>query len=119
MVERARIVLTDPASWRDATWMLWHSVVGWVMAALSVSLLLGSAFYVTYPLWYAVAPPPVFREPFGPWSELHSVAEACALIPVSIVCLVLWYAVTIPMSRAQASVGRALLSARRTAQPHV
>ncbi|MGC4109887.1 MAG: sensor domain-containing protein [Nocardioides sp.] len=109
VVPRAFTVMTDPATWRDATWMAWQSLAGWVLASCSVSLLLGGVFYLGYPLWYAIAPPPVFREPFGRWSELHSCWQSCAVIPVSVICLALWFVVTVPLTRAQMRVSRSLL----------
>ncbi len=110
-LRRARIVLGDPASWRDAAWLLWSALLGWVLAALTVCLFAGSIFYLFYPLLYAIAPPPVFREPFGSWSHLHSVAQACAVMPTAALCVVLWYATTVPLAQADAAVARACLGA--------
>jgi hypothetical protein len=107
---RAWTIATDPASWRDALWLAWQTVVGWTMALVSVGLFLGSVFYLIYPFLYAVTPDPVFRQPFGSWSQLHSVAESCLVMPVAVIPFVLWYVTVLPFARADLAVGRRLLS---------
>jgi hypothetical protein len=82
------------------------------MASCSVSLLLGALFYLTYPVWYAITPAPVFRDPFGRWSELHSCLESCTLIPVSVICLCLWFVLTVPLTLVQVRASASLLSPR-------
>ncbi len=108
-LRRARVALCDPASWRDAAWLLWSALPGWVLAALTLSLFGGSIFYLIYPVLFALAPPPVFRDPFGPWSHLHSVAQSCAVMPVAVLCIVLWYVTTLPLARADDALARACL----------
>jgi hypothetical protein len=109
-LQRGRTVITDPATWRDSLWMGWHCVVDSVLSAISALLLLSAAFYFSYPLLYAVTPAPVLRDPFGPWSHLSSVAQACAVVPVGALCVLLWYVTVYPLARAQAGIGRRLLA---------
>lgn len=105
---RAKNVLTDRASWRDAWWLLAHSTVGCFLATLSFSLLAGSVFYVIYPFLYWVTPDQVFRQPFG-FFTLHSVGQSFALVPLGIAMFGLWFVTVRPIMLAHARLARALL----------
>jgi hypothetical protein len=105
-------IIKDPASWRDALWLLLHSIVAWVTSALSVTLFLGSVFYLIYPFLFWITPPPVFRTPLGDWYVLHSVADATVVMPLGLVALGLWWLLQVPLSRLELTLNRSLLAAR-------
>jgi hypothetical protein len=105
---RVWTVLRDPASWRDAWWMLVHAVAGCFLSTLQVSLFLGGLLYLIYPFLYWVTPEAVFGRPFGLF-ELHSVAESFWVMPLGVVSFGLWYLTAVPLSRAVASLTRGLL----------
>jgi putative sensor protein len=107
-VARAKNVLTDRASWRDAWWLLVHSTVGCFLATLAFSLLAGSVFYAIYPFLYWVTPDPVFRQPFG-FFTLHSVGQSFALVPLGLAMFGLWFASVRPIMLAHARLTRSLL----------
>jgi hypothetical protein len=107
-LSRVWTIVRDPASWRDALWMLVHAVAGCFLSALQVFLFLGGFFYLIYPFLYWVTPEDVFSRPFGLF-ELHSVAESFSVMPVAVVSFALWYLTTIPLSRAVAAITRSLL----------
>jgi hypothetical protein len=101
-------IVRDPASWRDAAWLLVHAVIGFSVAVVQVFLFLGTAFYLIYPFLFWVTPAPVFRQPFG-FFTLHSVAQAALLEPLAVAAFALWWFTAIPLSRIEASLTRALL----------
>lgn len=108
MLRRIWQIVRDPASWRDAWWLLCHAVVGCVTATLTVALFAGSVFYLIYPFLYWVTPQRVFGHPFDHLT-LHSVADATVLMPLALVCFALWYALVLPLTRLELSLARALL----------
>jgi signal transduction histidine kinase len=56
-LHRARAVLTDPATWRDLTWMLAHGPLGLAAVLLAVVLWSSMSVALTIPLWWWAAPP--------------------------------------------------------------
>jgi hypothetical protein len=112
VVARVWAIERDPASWRDAAWCLMHAVLGYVTSTLSFSLFAGGVFYLVYPFLYWVTPDEVFRQPFGDQWTLHSVGEATAVMPAALVCFALWFALVIPLARAEVSLTRSLLGGR-------
>jgi hypothetical protein len=113
---RVRTILLDPASWRDALWLLAHSVVGFVTATLTVTLFVSSVFYLIYPFLFWVTPQRVFGTPFGGWFELHSVAQATVMLPFALLTFSLWLALQLPLSRVELVLTRSLLRPRASAQ---
>lgn len=105
-------IVRDPASWRDALWLLLHSIVGCVTSALAVWLFVGSAFYLIYPVLFWVTPRSVFGTPFGGWFELHSIADATVMMPFALVAFGLWLALQIPLTRIELALTRSLLGPR-------
>lgn len=106
-------VVRDPASWRDAWWLLAHGVVATVTSALTVALFAGGMFYLSYPLLYAVTPQRVFGHPFTQSFTLHSVGQATIMMPLALVCFGLWYGLAVPLARAEVAVSCALLDRPR------
>lgn len=115
LTRRVLTVVKDPASWRDALWLVLHSIVGCLTSALSVTLFAGTVFYAIYPLLFAVTPRPVFSKPFGGLIELHSVTGCLVMVPFALVSLGLWYVMQIPLTRVELSLTRSLLEPRATA----
>ena len=113
LIGRALIIVRDPASWRDARWLVVHAVASWFLATLSLGLVLGGAFYAVYPLLYRVTPHAVFGRPFGGVIELHSQAQSFWFVPLAVALFALWWAVSVPLARAEVALGRRLLTATR------
>lgn len=106
-------IVRDPASWRDALWLLLRSVVGSVTSILAVALFASSVFYLIYPFLYWVTPQRVFGRPFGDWHELHSVADATVMMPVGLVMFGLWMVLQVPLTRLELTLTGSLLGPRR------
>ena len=109
-VARLQVVLRDPATWRDWAWLLVNSVTGWFTAGLSFLFFGGGVVYLIYPLLFALTPPEVFRTPFGPYSELHSVRESFILVPLGLVGWGFWYISAVPLANLNARLVRSLLA---------
>jgi Putative sensor len=109
VIGRVLGIVRDPASWRDAWWLLLHSIVGCVTAALSFFLFAGGLFYLIYPLLFAVTPERVFGHPFGNLVQFHSVAQSCVMMPLALVSFGLWYGLAIPLVRAELTVTKKFL----------
>ena len=104
-------IVRDPASWRDARWLLLHGIVCFVTSLLAVILFAGSVFYLIYPFLYWVTPQSVFGSPFGDWHELHSVADATVMMPLGLITFGLWMALQLPLSRLELAMTGSLLGA--------
>ena len=109
LVRQVWLVVRDPASWRDAAWLLVHAVVGFTLAIVQVTLALATLFYLAFPFLYWVTPQQAFGKAFGV-IEIHSVAEAAAFAPLALVAFLLWYGLSVPLTRADARITRAMLS---------
>lgn len=105
-------VLRDPASWRDAWWLVAHAVVGFVTATLTVTLLLGTVFWAIFPFLYAITPQAAFGHALG-FVTVHSVAQAFLFVPLGVVAFGLWWVLTVPLARADAALTARLLGPRR------
>ena len=55
---RAQAMLTDKATYTDLLWLLLHAALGTLGAALAIGLCVGSASWLTIPLWWQVVPEP-------------------------------------------------------------
>lgn len=105
-------VLRDPASWRDAAWLLVHAVVGFVTATLTLTLFLGTLFWAVFPFLYAVTPQAAFGDALG-FVTIHSVAQSFLFVPLALVAFGLWWALAVPSARADAAVTARMLGPRR------
>ncbi|MET8646440.1 sensor histidine kinase [Streptomyces sp. NPDC004096] len=110
LVIRLRSLLKDPATWRDWAWLVLDSAAGWFTAGASFLIFVIGLFYLVYPLVFALTPPQVFRTPLGPRLHLHSVLESCAMMPLGLVLLALWYVSAVPLANLNAAVIRSLLA---------
>ena len=108
-VRRVWSVVRDPQSWRDAWWCLLHGIVACITSSLIVTLFVGTIFYLSYPLLYWATPPSVFGHPFGGLVDLHSVAQSTVMMPLALLSFGLWYVLTLPLTRLELSLTRALL----------
>jgi hypothetical protein len=112
LLRRVWAIESDPASWRDTQWLLVHAVVAFTTSTLAFALFAGSVFYLIYPFLYWVTPQDVFGRPFGGWLEFHSVAQSAIMMPLAVVCFGLWFALQLPLTRAELNVTRTLLGRR-------
>jgi signal transduction histidine kinase len=106
---RVLAVVRDPATWRDWAWLVVNSVTSWVLAFVPFCVLLGSLFYLIYPILVAVTAPEVFRTNYGLF-RVDSVATAFLLWPLALLCFIIWWLIALPMMRANAHVARWLLA---------
>jgi signal transduction histidine kinase len=104
------VILRDPATWRDWAWLVVDSVAGWFTAGGSFLVFAAGVFYLVYPLVFALTPPQVFRTPLGSHFHVQTVTGSFALVPLGLVCLVLWYVSAVPLARLNALVIRSLLA---------
>jgi hypothetical protein len=106
---RVTTILRDPATWRDLLFLIVNSVVGVVLATLSVSLFLGGIMYLIYPFLWSVTPPNVFSTNFGVF-RVHDLATSYYVMPLGVISLLLWWFWSPRLLRANARLARALLS---------
>ncbi|WP_143167894.1 sensor domain-containing protein [Jatrophihabitans endophyticus] len=107
VISRITTVLRDPASWRDALWLLLHAVVGFVSALLTLVLLLATAYWLVLPFLVHVAPR-AFETSLG-FVTLHDAGDAAVLVPLAGIAFQLWWWLTIPLARGRVALDRALL----------
>jgi hypothetical protein len=105
-------IVRDPASWRDALWLIPHVVVGFATSLLAVVLFFSSVFYLIYPFLFWVTPQSVFGTPFGNWHELHSVADATVMMPIGLVMFGLWMVLQGPLTRLEVALTGRMLGRR-------
>ncbi|MER6571668.1 sensor domain-containing protein [Streptomyces sp. NPDC001093] len=108
LLTRVQAVVRDPASWRDCAWLLADSVAAWFTTGLTLLLFLVGLFYCAYPLLAALAPPDVFREPFG-FFPVHGVGETLLVALAGPVLLAACYVTAEPLAKLQARLARTLL----------
>jgi signal transduction histidine kinase len=109
MGRRLRRIITDPASWRDWTWLLVNASAGFTLMFLSFSLFIGGIFYLIYPFLWSVTPPDVFGNPFG-FVHLNHLSDSFAIMPLGLLCFVLWWTTALPLATATARLDRWLLA---------
>ena len=105
-LERLRVTLSDPQSWRDLAWLIVHSILGFAFGVAIISLAGLTLAYLSLPAWEWALPE---GERVGaPWT-IDSV-------PVLLATWLLWIptaAVTValarPMALGQSALARALL----------
>lgn len=112
LLRRVWQIERDPASWRDAGWLLLHAVVGFATATVAVTLLLATIFYLIFPFLFWVTPQNVFGRPFGGWVELHTVAQSSLAMLLAPLTFGAWWLLQIPLSRAELRVTEAMLGPR-------
>ncbi|MGW5256474.1 sensor histidine kinase [Streptomyces sp. NPDC004012] len=108
LLTRVQAVLRDPAGWRDFAWLMANSVVAWFTSGLTLVLFLAGLFYCAYPLLAALAPPDVFREPFG-FFPVHGVGETFLVALAGPVLLAVCHVTAQPLAGLQAQLARTLL----------
>jgi signal transduction histidine kinase len=108
-IARLRAIVTDRATYRDLLWVLLDTTVGITMVILPITFLLGTLFYLVYPLLVAVTPPQVFGHPFGQWLHLDW-QQSFIMYPVALVCFALFWTTTRPLMRGYARLTHAILA---------
>jgi signal transduction histidine kinase len=106
---QVRVILRDPASWRDWAWLAVNSITWWFSCGLSLVFFLAGIFYLIFPVLYAVTPRQVFRSPLG-FYQLHSVPESLSLVPLGLAFLLLWYLTSVRLANLNARLIRWLLA---------
>jgi signal transduction histidine kinase len=110
---RIRGHFTDKQTWRDLAWLMVNASAGLFLNLLPISLLLSVAWYLILPFLLAVTPPGIFDTNYGLF-RVHSVGTAFLTYPFSLVALVLFVLLTVPIMRANARLNRSLLGPVRT-----
>ncbi len=113
---RIKMLITDPATWRDHLWILLACVPGFALVVLVVAMAATPLFYLVYPLLLAVTPPEIFSQPFGGLITLDHWVDGFWMWPIGAFWLGLWWLTTPGIMSAWAIMTRALLSPTRTAE---
>jgi hypothetical protein len=51
-ITRARVVSTDPRTWKDLGWLVFNSTVGFVLATAAITVTALAVSYILMPLWW-------------------------------------------------------------------
>jgi len=102
-------VATDRATYRDLLWAVVDVSVGITLSILPITFLLGTVFYLAYPLLIAVTPSYVFRQPFGPWLTLDW-PHSFVMWGMALLSFWLFWVGTKPLMVGYAKMTRALLA---------
>jgi signal transduction histidine kinase len=106
---RLHAIATDRATYRDLLWVLVDATAGFTITFLPITFLLGTLFYLVYPLLVAVTPADVFGHPFGHWLMLNW-QQSFVMYPFALLCFALFWWGTPGLMRAYAGMTRALLA---------
>jgi signal transduction histidine kinase len=98
----------DPAYWRDGAWLLVNGTAGVSACLAVVTLFAGGVFYLVQPAIWPIALG-VVNERYGLFT-VHNVASAFLTVPIGVAGLLLWWWLTPSLLRADARLGRWLLS---------
>jgi signal transduction histidine kinase len=111
---RAKVIVRDPATWRDLAWQLVVSVVGFVGGVIAATLWISVGYGLTFPLYWWALPHSALPELSDSWT-VDNWARVSLLFGLG---LLLGF-VTVPIVRAlavgQARFARAILSPSRRA----
>ena len=111
-IRKAWAIVRDRQSWRDALWCLMHSIVAAVTSSVTIAFFAGTVFYLSYPFLYWVTPQSVFGNPFGGLLIFHSVAQSMVMMPLGLISFGIWYAIALPLARAELHLTGWLLTGR-------
>ena len=98
----------DPAYWRDGVWLLVNGTAGLLACLAVVTLFAGGVYYLLQPAIWPMAPG-VVNARYGLFT-VHDVASAFLAVPIGVAGLLLWWWLAPPLLRADAELGRWLLS---------
>ncbi|MFC0437197.1 sensor domain-containing protein [Kutzneria buriramensis] len=113
-VTRFRVAASDPATWRDLSWLLANAVVGLFCNVLVVSLPLGGLFYLTIPLWWWRLPADFNLDIVGLWA-VNSAPSALGAAVFGVAQLIFWVWLTPRLMWLNATVIAGLLGPTETA----
>lgn len=103
--------IRDPARWRDLLWMFVAMTLGWVMAILAAVLILYVAWFLFFPVLFAITPKGVFDQPLG-FMTIDTQSETFLYWIAAAVSFGLWWYLTPALVKAHAWIDRELLSNR-------
>jgi signal transduction histidine kinase len=98
----------DPAYYRDAAWLLVNGTAGALACLAVVTLFAGGVFYLLQPAIWPIAPG-VVNARYGLFT-VHGAGTAFLTVPIGVAGLLLWWWLTPGLLRADAQLGRWLLS---------
>ena len=101
--------LRDGQTWRDLTWLVLHSVIGFGFGVAAVSLVANTLAVAVLPLWYWAVPDGV---DWGIWT-IDSLPEAFLVALAAIPCAAITVGLLRLMALGEANLAAALLAPRR------
>lgn len=103
--------IRDPARWRDLLWMFVTMTLGWAMAIVAAAFILYIAWFLFFPILWAITPHGIFDMHLG-IVTIDTQAETFISWGFAAVAFVLWWFLTPALVRAHARIDRELLSNR-------
>jgi signal transduction histidine kinase len=103
--------IRDPARWRDLLWMFVTITLGWAMAIFAAALILYVAWFLFFPVLFAITPKGVFDQQLG-FMTIDTQSETFLYWIAAVVAFGLWWYITPALVRAHAWIDRELLSNR-------
>ncbi len=107
--------LGDPQTWRDLVWALVSMTVGFTLALLSAALFLATAWYLVFPLVFALTPGGVFNMNYGIWTS-DSVLDSFHTWAFAAVAYLLWWYCSPYLLHWVAVIDRSLLGPTQNAR---
>ncbi|HEX5027436.1 MAG TPA: sensor domain-containing protein [Gaiellaceae bacterium] len=104
---RARVVASDPQTWKDYAWLLLVSVIGFTFGLIALVLWATALLLVSIPFWWWI--PGVDSGDSGSWTvDSWPLALLVALVGLVMVVLTAW--ICAALARGQALLARTLLA---------
>jgi signal transduction histidine kinase len=112
VIERVKTWGRDPARWREFLWLIVDSSLGFVLAMLPITLLLGVLWFAVFPFIFWVTPQGVFDMDVG-FLTINTQEESFYAWAFSILCAFFWWLLAEPIVRLKAHIDRLMLSGGR------
>jgi signal transduction histidine kinase len=104
-----RVLLKDPATWRDLVWLLFNSTVGFALALVPGALMLATGWYLALPLVFLIFGTDSLRMDFGLFT-IHNLPTAFFGWPLAAVAFGLLHMAGRPALQLYASLTRMFLA---------
>jgi signal transduction histidine kinase len=114
LLARFKTASTDPATWRDLTWLMVNAVVAVATGSTIVATLASGLFYLTLPVWWPLLSGLGTLNFLGVFS-VSSEAQSFLMIPFGAGVLILWWWLAPRLIWVNATVTAALLGPTETA----